>query len=149
MSTLNCWNYVSHDLVGGESTAKQGTTTDPPQTPFPITAAGHEYNVKGTLTTATVKTLWDEDSNFPATFLYAHLWVDQIAYLQLIAQATNVIHRLRAKVPFVLPGYSTLLAAANTTIITGGAEPTLSQIDSIAIGNYSGSTLNYHLMLVL
>lgn len=149
MSTLNIWNNLSHSLVGGETTAKQGTTTDDPRTPFAITAAGHEYDLKGTLTTATVKTLWDEDSNFPATFLYAHLWVDQIAYVQLIAQSTNVIHRLAAKQPFVLPGYSTLLAAANTTIISGASEPTLSQIDSIVLGNFSGSTLNFHLVLVL
>lgn len=149
MSTLNIWNHLSHSLVGSETTAKHGTTTDAPQTPFAITAAGNEYDLKGTCATAAVKTLWDEDSNFPATFLYAHFWADQICYLQLIAQSTNVIHRIAAKQPFVLPGYSTILGAANTTIITGGTEPTLSQIDSIAIGNYSGSTLNYHLVLVL
>lgn len=149
MSTLNVWNYMSHSLVGGETTAKQGTTTDDPLTPFAITAAGSECNLKGTLTTATVKTLWDEDSDFPATFLYAHFWSDQICYLQLIAQSTQVIHRIAAKQPFVLPGYSTILPAANTTIMDGGTEPTLSQIDSIVIGNYSGSTLNYHLVLVL
>lgn len=149
MSTLNIWNSLSHNLLGSETTAKQGTTTDDPRTPFAITAAGHEYDVKGTLTTATVKTLWDEDSNFPATFLYGFLWTDQIAYVQLIAQATNVVHRLGAKQPFVLPGYSTCLGAENTTIIAGGTEPTLSQIDSIVLGNYSGSTLNYRLVLVL
>jgi len=147
MSTLNIWNSMSHVLVGGETTAKQGTTTDDPRTPFAITAAGHEYDLKGTLATATVKTAWDEDSNFPATFLYAHFWADQICYLQLIAQSTNVIHKIAAKQPFVLPGYSSLLAAANTTIIA--AEPTVSQIDSIALGNWSGSTLNFHLVLVL
>ena len=149
MSTLNVWTYLSHSLVGGETTAKQGTSTDAPQTPFAITAAGHQYDLKGTLATATVKTLWDEDSNFPATFLYAHFWADQICYLQLVAQSTNVVHRVAAKQPFVLPGYSTILPAANTTLITGGTEPTLSQIDSIAIGNYTGTTLNFHLLLVL
>ena len=149
MSTLKVFNYLSHNLLGSETTAKQGTTTDSPQTPFAITSAGSEYDLKGTCATATVKTLWDEDTNFPATFLYAHFWADQICYLQLIAQSTNVIHRIAAKQPFVLPGYSTLLAAANTTIITGGSEPTLSQIDSIVLGNYSGSTLNFRLLLVL
>jgi hypothetical protein len=149
MSVLNIWSYASHQLSGGETTAKQGTRTDAPQTPFAITAADQQYDLKGSLSTATVQTLWDEDSNFPATFLYAHIWADQIAYVQLIAQGTNVIHRLAAKVPFVLPGYSTILAAANTTIMDGGTEPTLSQIDSIVLGNWSGSTLNFHLLLVL
>ena len=149
MSTLNIWNSLSHNLIGGETTRKQGTTTDDPRTPFAITAAGHEYDLKGTCATATVKTLWDEDSNFPATFLYLHFWADQICYLQLIAQSTNVIHKIAAKQPFILPGYSTVLPASNTTIMDGGTEPTLSQIDSIALGNYSGSTLNFTFLLVL
>lgn len=149
MSTLNIWNSLSHNLLGSETAAKQGTTTDDPQTPFAITAAGTEYDVKGTLTTATVKTLWDASADFPATFLYAHIWVDQIAALQLIAAATNVQIRIAAKQPFVLPGYSTILAAADTTLITGGAEPSWSAMSKIALGNYSGSTLNYRLVLVL
>lgn len=149
MATLNVWNHLSMVNDGSEVTAKHGTTTDAPQDPFAITATGSVFRVKGTLATATVRTLWDEDNQFPATFLYAHLWVDQISYLQLVAQATNVIHRVAAKQPFVLPGYSTVLGAASTTIITGGTEPTLSQIDSIILGNYSGSTANYCLSLVL
>lgn len=149
MATLNIWNYLSLSQSGGETTAKQGTTTDSPQTPFAITVTGNLFEAKNTLATATVRTLWDEDASFPATFAYGFLWVDQIAYLQFIAQSANVIHRVAAKQPFVLPGYSTILPAANTTIMDGGTEPTLSQIDSIVLGNYSGSTLNYHLVLVL
>lgn len=148
MATLSIWNYFQLDSQGVEKTGKQGTSTDAAQTPFDVTVTGTDYAMTGSIATATVRTLWDEDSNFPATFDYLHFWCDQIVYLQLIAQGTNVIHRIAAKQPFVLPGYSTILAAANTTPIAGGTEPTLSQIDSILLGNYSGSTANFTLTLV-
>lgn len=38
--------------------------------------------------------------------------------------------------------------SATTTQITGGAEPSLEDIDSIMLGNYSGSTMNYSVALV-
>lgn len=147
MATLNITNFLSLPMLGTETVAKQGSTTDDPKTPWSITVTGNLYEAKNTLATATVRTLWDEDADFPATFAYGFLWVDQIAYVQLITQSSNVQHRLAAKQPFVLPGYSTCLGVANTTIIS--AEPTLSQIDSIVLGNWSGSTLSYHLVLVL
>ena len=73
-----------------------------------------------------------------------HAWQDlnDVQHL-LIGSTTNVIHRVAAKQPFVLPGYDTILAAADTTIITGGTEPTLTDIDSVVLGNYSGTTANF------
>ena len=53
-----------------------------------------------------------------------------------------------ANVPLVLPGFDSINAAANSTLITGGTEPTMSDIDSIALGNYSGSTANYTLAVI-
>lgn len=142
MATLNITNFFSLVSDGLEITGKQGTTTDDPKTPFSITVTGTTHRVTGSLATASIRSLWDEDTSFPATFDYLFYWADQITYLQLIAQGTNVIHRIAAKQPFILPGYSTILAAANTTPIVGITEPTLSQLDSVIAGNYSGSTAN-------
>ena len=44
--------------------------------------------------------------------------------------------------PFVLPGYDSMLAAADTSILTS-SEPTLTDIDSVVIGNYSGGDATY------
>ncbi len=148
MATFNLWNYCSLVADGTETFGKQGETTDSPQQPFSVTVTGDVFVAKHLLATATVRKLWDS-TMFPATFAYLHFWADQICYLQLIASATNCTHKIAAKQPFVLPGYSTQLSAANTTPITGGAEPAVTAMGSIYLGNYSGSDVNYALKLVL
>lgn len=146
MATLSLWNSFSLPSQGVEKTGKQGAATAAPQTPFDITVTGTGLFLTGTLATATVRTIFDDDSEFPVSFDYLHYWADQNSYLQLIFAATNVILPVLAKVPFVLgPLAANLvgLAAANTTIITGGTEPTLTDLDSVVIGNYSGTTMNF------
>lgn len=102
----------------------------------------------GTLATATVITMYDDDNDLPADWDYLFFWADAICYLQLIGSAGNVTHRIAAGQPFVLPGYDSILPAASTTLITGGSEPTMEDIDSIALGNYTGSTLNYLFIVI-
>ncbi len=143
MATLNLWNYFSLDTQGGEKTGKQGTSTDGPLVPFALTVDGTSQSDTGTLATATVRQIWASASDFPTTFNYFHFWADQDCYLQFVSGATNFTIKVEAKVPFVMPGFGTLLAAANTTAITGGTEPTLAAVATINLGNYSGSTLNY------
>lgn len=149
MATLYVGNYLSMLNDGSEITAKHGETTDAVQTPFAVTVTGNVHQAKNTLATATVRALWDSTNFVPATFAYAHFVADQICYLQLRTSAAQIIHKIAAKEPFVLPGYSTILPAANTTIMAGGTEPTTVAITSIVLGNYSGSTLNYALSLIL
>lgn len=147
MATLSIWNYFSLPVQGSENTGKQGSSTDAPQTSFDITVTGTIDKITGSLATATVRTLFDDDADFPIDWDYLHYWADQDSYIQIIGSATNVILKVEAKVPFVL-SFDSMLAAANTTIITGGTEPTLTDIDSIVIGNYSGSTMNFTFAVV-
>lgn len=143
MATLKIVNTFELTAQGISLIGKQGTSTDLPSTPFDITVGGQYHYLVGSIATATVSTIYDDDDDFPADWDYLYFWSDQIIYVQLIAGSTNVTHRCAAKQPFVLPGYDSMLPAANSTLITGGTEPTLTDIDSVAIGNYSGSTANY------
>lgn len=150
MATLNIWNHLSLvDDDGIEITARHGAE-GPPQTPHAITVTGHHEQKQGTLATASVRTLYSSSADFPTTFAYLHYVADQITYLQLVAaDLAGVVHRVAANQPIVLPGYSTFLAGAAQAAITGGAEPTLSAVTTILIGNYSGSTAAYRFTYVL
>jgi len=143
MVTLYLWNNFSLPVQGNEKTGKHGTATDDPKVPFEYTVTGTTQGDVGSLATASVRQIWASESDYPTTFDYFHFWADQDCYLQFVTASTNFIVKVEAKIPFVLPGFGTLLAAANTTAITGGTEPTLAAIATINLGNYSGSTLNY------
>lgn len=142
MATLNTWNYFSLVAQGTEATGKQGTSTDDPLTPFPITVTGTRHTAVGSIADDAIATIWDEDDDNPTDFDFLHFWADQDCFLQIIGTATNTIFPVKAKVPFTLSG-NTILAAADTTVMTAGVEPTLTAIDSIVVSNMSGSTLNY------
>jgi len=149
--TLKIINTVTMQstLTGLPTLGKHGAATLGQTDPYELSLTnGLVFDVAHTLATATVATLWDDDSNFPATFNYLHFWADQDCYLQLINNSigTNVVHKLIKLLPFDL-SHESFVATANTTLITGGTEPTADTMDSIALGNYSGSTLNYHLLL--
>ena len=150
MATLSIINNFSLPLLGNTFTGKQGAAADDFLEPFEHTVDGKIHYVSSTLATASAVTLWDEDNDAPTTGDYIFFWADQDVHLQLIAQATNVIVPVEANVPFVLGGGSTglkILAAADTTAITNGGS-TLSQIDSVVLGNSSGSTVNYVFALI-
>lgn len=147
MSVLNLWNYFSVSSQGAEKTGKQGAITDAAQTPFAVTVDGLVHEVTGQIATATVKALWDDDDDLPATVDYFFFVADQNCYLQFVGAAVNFTVPILAKVPFVLSG-NTILAAANNTDITGGSEPAVVEIDHINCGNYSGSTLNFHVAVI-
>lgn len=150
-ATLNITNFFSLVSQGSERTGKQGSISDAPQTPFDITVTGTGDFLTGSLETATVRTIYDDDGDFPTDFNFSHYWADQNSYIQLIFGTTNVILSVLAKVPFCLAPLAAGfvgLAAANTVIITGGTEPTLTDLDSVVIGNYSGSTMNYTFSII-
>lgn len=141
--TLSIVNNFSLEANGRTITGKQGAATENFDTALEVDVDGTAHDVIGSLATATVVTVYDDDNDVPIDWDYAFFWGDQDFYIQIIGSGTNVIHKVEAYQPFVLPGFDSMLAAADTTIITGGAEPTLTDIDSIVIGNYSGETLNY------
>lgn len=116
---------------------KQGETTDATTDEFTVTVDGLVHQVNTSIATAAVATVWDEDNDTPADFDYLFVWSSVVMYLQLIGQTSNIITKLLAKVPYMLCN-DQMLAAASTTAITGGTEPTLEDIDSVVIGNYSG-----------
>lgn len=144
-ATLEIINSLSMESNGSTTTAKQGATTDVATEPFDLTVAGSALEVKGSLATASGKTLWDEDNDVPVDLLYGHFWADQDCYLQLIGQSTNVTVPISAKVPFVFG--AGILAAANTTVLS--AEPSLEDLDSVRVWNESGNTMNYRLVIIL
>lgn len=143
MATLTIINQFEAVLLNNMPVSgHQGDADDALADSFSITITGPGHIVPGILATATVVTVYDDDNDVPADWDFLWFWADQDCYLQLVASATNVTHKIKAKVPFTL-GYDSLLAAADTTIITGGSEPSVTDIDSVVIGNYSGSSMNY------
>lgn len=148
MATLSITNNLELTSQGVTTDAKQGLAASPLAEPFDITVSGTVHKVIGSLPTATVRIVYDDDDDAPADWDYLYFWADQICSIQIVGSGSNVIHRVAAYQPFVLPGYGTMLAAANTTIMDGGTEPTLTDIDTVAIGNYSGNTMNYVFLVI-
>jgi hypothetical protein len=144
MATLSIVNNFSVPTQGRPITGKQGEEQEAFNTAFEVEVNGFVHEVISQLATDNVVTVFDDDDDVPADFAYAYVWADQDFYIQIIGSGSNVILKVQAFMPFVLPGFDTILAAADTTKITGGSEPTLTDIDSIVIGNYSGNTMNYH-----
>lgn len=160
MATLNIINNISMTSQGSTTVVKQGTSTSDSGTAFQVSVDGNVHQVKSTLATASVVTLWDEDDDTPANFDYFIYWADQDTYLQFISAGAgsptngSFIIKVEANEPFVMPGFDEMLAQASTTAITGGTEPsgltnpTWGDIDSIVMGNYSGSTVNYNVAVI-
>jgi hypothetical protein len=143
MATLSIISNFELDSQGRLKVGKQGAIADAITDAFDITVTGTCHYIEGSLATATVVTVYDDDNDFPADFDYAYFWADVDMYIQIVGSGSNAIFKVEAQVPFWISGFDTILAAADTTIITGGTEPTLTDIDSIVIGNYSGGTGNY------
>ena len=148
MATLSIINNFELTSQGRTRTGKQGAAADGADEPLDVTVSGTVHEVIGSLATASVVTVYDDDNDVPADWDYLYFWADQDCYLQVIGSGTNVTFKVEATQPFVLPGFDTVLAAADTTAITGGTEPTLTDIDSVVIGNYSGNTMNYHFCVI-
>lgn len=138
-NTLEIINSFIAVIDGNTYTGKQGEITDLITDEFAITVTGPSHIVPGSLATASIVTVFDDDDDVPIDWVYFYLWTEVDMYVQIIASATNVVHKIKAKVPFVL-SYDSLLAAANTTPISGGSEPSVTDIDSVVLGNYSGNT---------
>ena len=146
-ATLSVINNFTMESQGVTYASQQGASTAGFDTAYDITVNGTCHSMIGSLATATVNTVFDDDNDFPADFQYLHYVSDQDSYIQFVGSATNVIFKVTAKVPITLT-YDSLLAAADTTIITGGAEPSVTDIDSVVIGNYSGTTMNYKFSII-
>ncbi len=143
MASLSIVNNFSLLSNGRYKYGKQGLADAALATALAISVNGTTHYVEGSLATASIVTVFDDDDDVPADWVYLYYWADQISYIQIIGSATNAIFKVAATQPFVLAGYDSILAAANTTPIAGNSEPTLTDIDSIVLGNYSGSTMNY------
>lgn len=146
-ATLKILSQFTITAQGQTFADHQGTYDSATDDYLEITVSGLVFAAVGQVATATVRTLWDEDNQFPADFDYLWFWCDQDVYLQIIGQTGNVTLKVEATVPLWLPGFDQLLVAANTTLITGGSEPAVEDVDSVAVGNYSGNTANYKLYL--
>ena len=152
-STLSIINNFELTSNGTKKAGKQGLAADTSSTPLELSLAakpfaaspaivGTNHYSDGQIATATVNTIWDDDNDFPIDWDFLYFWADQDVYLQIVGAATNVTFKINAGIPFTL-SYDQILAAENTTIITGGTEPTMEDIDSVVLGNYSGNTANY------
>lgn len=148
-ATLSLLNNFSTTIQGNVITGKQGAVADSFSTAYALSITGYTHRVINTIATATVNTIYDASNDFPATFAYAHFWADHIVYLQIVGSATNGVFKIAPFVPFTISGYGSILAAATTTLITGGAEPAVTAVSKIAVGNYSGSAANFILSIFL
>jgi hypothetical protein len=143
MATLSILNNFTLDSNGRIKSGKQGLAANLATDVYAVTVNGTCHFVEGTLNTATVVTVYNTADDVPTTWVYLYFWADQKMYIQLIGTGSNSIRAVAAYEPFVQPGFNTILAAANTTGITGGAEPALTNIGSVILGNYSGNVANY------
>lgn len=148
MATLSILSNFSLPSLGLTIKGKQGLATATIDEPLEISVSGTDHVVRGSLATDSKKTIFDDDDDVPATFDYLFFWADQDCFLQLIATATNVIFKIEATVPFWMPGFGSLLAAANTTEVSTGSDPSVTAIDSVVVLNRSGSTMNYLLAII-
>jgi hypothetical protein len=145
LSIVNNFEMVAQGLtVNG----KQGLAASLLSDAFDITVSGYCHRVLGTLATAAVQSVWDDAGDVPATWSYLFYVADQNSYLQLITAAANCIIKCTALEPQVLTTQK-ILAAANTTPITGGSEPVGVVVKTIYAGNYSGTTLSYAFAVIL
>jgi hypothetical protein len=142
VATLSIFNRFTMELLGVEHSGKQGSAESEPEDSYDITVDGTYQGQSGTLATNLVRGLWDEDEDNPTGFDYLFFWADQDCYLQLIGQATNVILKIEANVPFTLSS-DQMLAAANTTGMSAGVAPSVEAIDAIYLSNLSGENLDY------
>lgn len=150
LSILNSFELSSN--TGKVIEESQGDFADPSSEPLELSVsavpfssapaiAGTCHHMPFTLATATVLKVWDDDTHKPSDFDYLHVICDEDFYVQVVGSATNFTIKCMAFVPWTMT-YDQVLAAANTTDITGGTEPTMEDIDHINIGNYTGNTLD-------
>lgn len=142
-ATLSIKNTFEIELQGSTISGKHGLAASGADDALDITVSGTCHHVVGSLATAAIVTVYDDDDDVPADWDYLYFWADQDCYIQIIGPTMHVVFKIEAYQPFVLPGFDSLTAAANATPITGGSEPAPSDIDSVVIGNYSGNTMNY------
>lgn len=160
-ASLNIIDSFSAVAAMGQSiVGNQGVAGNPASTPINYSAIsltgvfgsptfmGTSYGEYGTLATATALKIYDSSVMKPATWNFFWLWSDQPLYVQFIGSATNFVTQILPSVPFkmIVDG---LLAAANTTPITGGSTPTLTAIATVYIANYSGTTANWQVTAYL
>ncbi len=142
MATLNIKNNFEMTSDGVSISGKQGDAADNDTDAFEVTVTGNSHYVKGTLATASIVTVYDDDDDVPADWVYLYLWNEVDMYIQIIGPTQSVIFKVLAKAGFTLT-YDSILAAASATAISGGAEPSIVDIDSIVLGNYSGGPGRY------
>ncbi len=138
-ATINIIDNFSVEIDGITYSGKQGEAADSATDEYGISITGDAHVVPFTLATATAHTIFDDDDDFPIDFSFMFIWCDQDIYIQVIGSATCFTVKQLAKVPFKLT-YDSILAAANTTPITGGSEPAVTDVDSVVLGNYSGTS---------
>lgn len=158
LNIINTFTLSGMPTAGGPYSGFQGPYTGLAATPLNIAnlsstvlsgsaLSGLIYNDAGTLATATALKIYDSSVMKPATFNYVWIWADQACYVQTIATATNCVYQMLPTVPQTF-SLNTCLGAANTTPISTSA-PSTTAIATIYLGNYSGSTMNWIIALIL
>ncbi len=147
MSTLSIINNFELDSQGSIETGKQGPAAAGFDEAYDIEVDGYRHSVVGVLADDAVVTVYDDDDDVPADWDYMHVKADGTLTIQMIGPTMNAKFKIIANVPFTM-AYNGLNAEANATPITGAAEPTLSDIDSIILGNYSGAPVNFSFKLM-
>jgi hypothetical protein len=146
--SLTVVNNLTAVGVGGTVLlAKQGGVAAEFDEGYAVTVTGYPLSIEAAIPTATVVKVYDDDTHTPANPLYWHFWATANLYVQFVGATSQFTVPLHAYVPLVLYG-NTILAAANTTDLTGGAEPTLEDVDHVNLANYSGGSADYKVVIV-
>lgn len=139
-NSLKIVNNYTASIDGNTYTGKQGEVDDALSKEYAITVTQPAHIVPFTLAHDSKVTLWDDDDDVPASFDYFFLVADGDLFLQLVGTTTNVTLKVKAKVPFVL-SYNSILAAANTTDLSTGADPSVTALDHVLVLNRSGNSV--------
>ena len=139
--------------IGSSVYGRQGPVATPASLAATVSVGGQAYSRTGSLDAAALATIYNAQTDLPATFDYLWFKSSQVTQIQLLSTASHVVLPVAANQPFVLganPGESiatcAILGVANATDII--AQATLEVIDGITIMNVSSSTADYQLILV-
>lgn len=130
---------------GGVVHGRQGAVTNPASVPFTVSLGGQVLDRIGALVAATSEEqqIFDDSSDFPATFNKLWFKSDVPVFLQFVGNASHMIVQVLANDPFCM-SVGSILGVASTTLIT--ETPTLEAIKKILV--HSTVDANYHLILI-
>lgn len=153
MATLKTTCTISMSSQGITVDGKHGAASDASTTAVEMTVTGTVHERIGTVGDSAGAVMFASSGasgdDLPSAFDYLFFWSDQNVHIQLmdVANSNWAEIGVTAKHPFIMSDGDILVHDSDTSAISD-ASATLNAIDKIVVGNSSGATANYHLILV-